>query len=86
MKINHNEFLSYREQLRSDTVRKCRTRRLTWGAVGIGATIYFGSEESKRQLQEITTAFQHAHELGLFTVLWCYMRNAAFKTKDKDYM
>ena len=55
------------------------------GAVGVGATIYFGSEESKRQLQEITTAFQHAHELGLFTVLWCYMRNAAFKTKDKDY-
>jgi class I fructose-bisphosphate aldolase len=55
------------------------------GAVGIGATIYFGSEESKRQLQEITQAFQAAHELGMFTVLWCYLRNPAFKTKEKDF-
>jgi class I fructose-bisphosphate aldolase len=54
------------------------------GAVGVGATIYFGSEESKRQIQEVTAAFQYAHELGLFTVLWCYLRNADFK-KDKDY-
>ena len=55
------------------------------GAVGVGATIYFGSEESKRQLQETTQMFQQAHELGMFTVLWCYLRNPAFKTKDTDY-
>jgi class I fructose-bisphosphate aldolase len=55
------------------------------GAVGIGATIYVGSEESQRQLQEVTEAFQHAHELGMFTVLWCYLRNPEFKQKDKDY-
>ena len=52
------------------------------GAAGVGATIYFGSEESKRQIQEMTEMFQQAHELGMFTVLWCYLRNSAFKTKD----
>jgi fructose-bisphosphate aldolase, class I len=51
----------------------------------VGATVYFGSEESKRQLQEVSAMFQQAHELGMFTVLWCYTRNAAFKTKDVDY-
>ncbi|MGH9827274.1 MAG: class I fructose-bisphosphate aldolase, partial [Blastocatellia bacterium] len=51
----------------------------------VGATIYFGSEGSKRQIQEVTQAFQHAHELGMFTVLWCYLRNEAFKTKEADY-
>src|SRR5207237_6846876 len=55
------------------------------GAIGVGATVYFGSEESKRQIQEITHAFQQAHELGMCTVLWCYLRNAAFKTKEKDF-
>src|SRR5262249_60970028 len=55
------------------------------GAMGVGARIYFGSEESKRQLQEVTGMFQQAHELGMFTVLWCYLRNAAFKTKEADY-
>src|SRR5688500_9932545 len=55
------------------------------GAVGVGATIYFGSEESKRQLQEVGEMFQRAHELGMFTVLWCYLRNPAFKTKEADY-
>ena len=55
------------------------------GAHGVGATIYFGSEESKRQIQEVTEMFQQAHELGMFTVLWCYLRNPAFKTKDADY-
>jgi class I fructose-bisphosphate aldolase len=54
------------------------------GATGIGATIYFGSDEATRQLQEVSEAFQHAHELGLYTVLWCYLRNPDFK-KDKDY-
>jgi class I fructose-bisphosphate aldolase len=55
------------------------------GAVGVGATIYFGSEQSTRQLQEVSEAFQEAHELGLFTVLWCYLRNDAFKTGGVDY-
>jgi len=55
------------------------------GAVGVGATVYFGSEGSIRQLEEVTAAFAEAHRLGLFTVLWCYLRNDAFKTKDVDY-
>jgi class I fructose-bisphosphate aldolase len=55
------------------------------GAIGIGATIYFGAEESMRQLQEITQAFEYAHEKGMFTVLWCYVRNNAFATKEKNY-
>ncbi len=83
VKINHNEFLSYPnsfDQIMFGSVDQA----FEMGAVGIGATIYFGSEESKRQLQEITRAFQHAHEIGLFTVLWCYLRNPAFK-KDKDF-
>jgi class I fructose-bisphosphate aldolase len=55
------------------------------GAVAVGATIYFGSAESARQIQEVGEAFQHAHESGLATVLWCYLRNPAFKTKEADY-
>src|SRR5580704_10677235 len=55
------------------------------GAVGVGATVYYGSEQSDRQIQEVRTAFAEAHELGMFTVLWCYLRNAAFKTKEADY-
>jgi class I fructose-bisphosphate aldolase len=55
------------------------------GAVGIGATIYFGSNESRRQIQEVSEAFQHAHELGMFTVLWCYLRNPGFKKDGVDY-
>src|SRR5436305_14790288 len=56
------------------------------GAVAVGATIYFGSDESSRQIQEVSRAFAQAHELGLVTVLWCYLRNPAFKTKDgPDY-
>src|SRR5579862_9882192 len=84
LKVNHNEFLSYPnsfDQIRFASVKQA----FEMGAVGVGATIYFGSEESKRQLQEVTTMFQHAHELGMFTVLWCYLRNAAFKTKEADY-
>ncbi len=83
VKINHNEFLSYPnsfDQIMFASVEQA----FEMGAAGVGATIYFGSEESKRQLQEVTEAFQHAHELGLFTVLWCYLRNPEFK-KDKDY-
>ncbi|HQZ37800.1 MAG TPA: class I fructose-bisphosphate aldolase [Vicinamibacterales bacterium] len=84
LKLNHNEFLSYPnsyDQIRFASVKQA----FDMGAMGVGATIYFGSEESKRQLQEVTEMFQHAHELGMFTVLWCYMRNAAFKTKEADY-
>jgi class I fructose-bisphosphate aldolase len=84
MKLNHNEFLSYPnsfDQIRFASVKQA----FEMGAVGVGATIYFGSEESKRQLQEVTEMFHHAHELGMCTVLWCYLRNAAFKTKDTDY-
>ena len=55
------------------------------GAAGVGATIYFGSEESTRQLREVSEAFAHAHQLGMFTVLWCYLRNAEFKQGDVDY-
>ena len=84
LKLNHNEFLSYPnsyDQIRFASVRQA----FDMGALGIGATIYFGSEESKRQLVDVSAMFQQAHELGLFTVLWCYTRNAAFKTKDVDY-
>jgi fructose-bisphosphate aldolase, class I len=84
LKLNHNEFISYPnayDQIRFAGVRQA----FDMGAAGVGATIYFGSEESKRQLEEVTEMFQQAHELGMFTVLWCYLRNPAFKTKDADY-
>ncbi len=83
VKINHNEFLSYPNSF-DQIMFASVDQAFDMGAAGIGATIYFGSEESKRQIQEVTAAFQHAHELGMFTVLWCYLRNNAFK-KDKDY-
>ncbi len=84
LKFNHNEFISYPnsyDQIRFANIRQA----FEMGAMGVGATIYFGSEESKRQLQEVTEMFHQAHELGMFTVLWCYLRNAAFKTKEVDY-
>ncbi len=84
LKLNHNEFLSYPnayDQIRFASVKQ----GFDMGAAGVGATIYFGSEESKGQLQEVTEMFQHAHELGMFTVLWCYLRNPAFTTKAADY-
>jgi len=84
LKFNHNEFLSYPntyDQIRFANIRQA----FEMGCTGVGATVYFGSEESKRQLQEITEMFHQAHELGMYTVLWCYLRNPAFKTKEKDY-
>jgi fructose-bisphosphate aldolase, class I len=84
VKLNHNEFISYPnsfDQIRFGSVRQA----FNMGATAVGATIYFGSEESKRQIQEVTAWFQEAHELGMFTVLWCYLRNPAFKTKETDY-
>jgi len=82
LKINHNEFISYPnsyDQIMFASIKQA----FDMGAVGVGATVYFGSEESKRQIQEITAAFQSAHQLGMVTILWCYLRNSAFsKTKE----
>jgi class I fructose-bisphosphate aldolase len=84
LKFNHNEFLSYPNSF--DQIRFASIKQgFDMGAVAVGATIYFGSEESKRQLQEVTEMFQQAHELGMCTILWCYLRNSAFKTKEADY-
>src|SRR2546428_10901794 len=84
LKVNHNEFLSYPNSF--DQILFANVKQaFDMGCTGVGATIYFGSEESKRQLQEITTMFHEAHTLGMYTVLWCYLRNSAFKTKETDY-
>jgi fructose-bisphosphate aldolase, class I len=84
MKFNHNEFLSYPNKY--DQIFFARVKQAAdMGAVAVGATIYFGSAESARQIIEVGEAFQQAHELGLATVLWCYLRNSAFKTKEADY-
>jgi class I fructose-bisphosphate aldolase len=83
VKLNHNELLTYpnkADQIYFGDVQQA----YDMGAVAIGATIYFGSNESTRQIQETTEAFQLAHELGMATILWCYLRNNAFKS-DKDY-
>ena len=84
VKLNHNELLTSPnkfDQIMFGTVREA------WnlGAVGVGATIYFGSDESTRQIQEVSKAFAEAHDLGMFTVLWCYLRNNAFKKDGVDY-
>ncbi|MHB8439172.1 MAG: class I fructose-bisphosphate aldolase [Acidimicrobiales bacterium] len=84
VKLNHNDFLHYPntyDQVMFGSVRQCSDL----GAVGVGATIYFGSEESDRQIIEVSHAFAEAHRLGMFTVLWCYLRNPAFKTAEVDY-
>jgi class I fructose-bisphosphate aldolase len=83
VKINHNELLTFpnkADQILFGTVKQA----YDMGATAVGATIYFGSDQSGRQIVEISQAFAHAHELGMATVLWCYLRNNAFK-KDKDY-
>ena len=84
VKINHNELLTYPnkfDQIMFGTVQQAADM----GAKGIGATIYFGSPESGRQIVEVAHAFAKAHQLGLFTVLWCYLRNSGFKKDGKDY-
>lgn len=84
VKINHNEFLSYPnkfDQIMFGTIKDA----WNMGAVAVGATIYFGSEESARQIVEVSKAFEYAHELGMATVLWCYLRNSAFKKDGVDY-
>ncbi|MDD4752660.1 MAG: class I fructose-bisphosphate aldolase [Desulfitobacteriaceae bacterium] len=84
VKINHNELLTYPnkyDQVMFGTVKEA------WnlGAAAVGATIYYGSQESNRQIVEVAEAFEQAHELGMATVLWCYLRNGSFKAKEKDY-
>jgi len=83
VKINHNELLTYPnkfDQVLFGNIDQCRDM----GAVAVGATIYFGSEESTRQLSEVAEAFAYAHELGMATILWCYLRNPKFKGKEGD--
>jgi class I fructose-bisphosphate aldolase len=84
LKINHNELLSFPNK--HDQILFANVKQgFEMGAVAIGATIYFGSEESGRQIQEISEAFSHAHDLGMATILWCYLRNPAFKVDNVDY-
>ena len=83
VKLNHNELLTYPNKF--DQIMFAGVdQAFNMGAAAVGATIYFGSEESSRQIIEVSEAFQYAHELGLATILWCYLRNSDFK-KDKDY-
>lgn len=84
VKINHNELLTYPNsynQIMFGTIKEA----WNMGAAAVGATIYFGSEESRRQIIEVSEAFEYAHELGMATVLWCYLRNNSFKTDGADY-
>jgi class I fructose-bisphosphate aldolase len=84
VKLNHNDLLNYPntyDQVPFATAQQAADL----GAVGVGATVYFGSPESGRQIREISQAFAEAHRLGMFTVLWCYLRNPAFKTKEVDF-
>jgi class I fructose-bisphosphate aldolase len=84
LKLNHNELLSYPnayDQVMFADVRQA----FDMGAMAVGATIYWGSDQSTRQLQEVSEAFHLAHELGMVTVLWCYLRNSAFKKDGTDY-
>jgi class I fructose-bisphosphate aldolase len=84
VKLNHNELLTYPakpDQVPFGSVQQA----VDLGAVGVGATIYFGSDESTRQLREVSAMFAEAHRQGLYTVLWCYLRNPAFKTDQADY-
>jgi fructose-bisphosphate aldolase, class I len=84
VKLNHNELLTYPNKA-SEFYFGSVKQAYDMGAAGIGATIYFGSDDSQKEIEETSKVFQQAHELGLFTVLWCYLRNKAFKTKEKDY-
>lgn len=84
LKFNHNELLSYPntyDQVKFASVKQA----YDMGCIAVGATIYFGSPESRRQIVEVAKAFEHAHDLGMATVLWCYLRNSAFKVEGEDY-
>ena len=84
IKINHNELLTYPNQY-DQTMFASVNQAFDMGATAVGATVYYGSDESRRQIQEISEAFEHAHELGMVTVLWAYLRNNAFKHEGTDY-
>ncbi|MHB1049342.1 MAG: class I fructose-bisphosphate aldolase [Bacteroidota bacterium] len=84
LKVNHNEFMSYPNTYDQSLFASVK-QAWDMGAVAVGATVYFGSPESRRQIWEVSQMFQQAHELGMATILWCYTRNNAFKTKEKDY-
>ena len=84
LKINHNELLSYPNTYDQRLFASVE-QAFDLGAVAVGATVYFGSSESRRQIEEVSQAFEQAHSLGMFTVLWCYLRNADFKKDGKDY-
>jgi len=84
VKLNHNELLTYPNSY-DQTLFADVEQAFDMGAAAVGATVYFGSEESRRQIGEVSEAFQRAHELGMATVLWAYLRNSAFKTDDADY-
>ncbi|MDH4234010.1 MAG: class I fructose-bisphosphate aldolase [Gallionella sp.] len=84
VKINHNELLTYPNEF-DQTLFASVDQAFDMGAVAVGATVFYGSEHSRRQILEISEAFEHAHELGMATILWAYLRNPAFKTADKDY-
>ncbi|MBS3804859.1 MAG: class I fructose-bisphosphate aldolase [Oleiphilaceae bacterium] len=84
MKLNHNELLTYPNQYDQTLFAKAN-QAFELGAVAVGATIYFGSPDSRRQIEEVSEAFERAHELGMVTVLWAYLRNPAFKQDDTDY-
>lgn len=84
LKINHNELLTYPNSFDQKLFASVE-QAADMGALGVGATIYFGSPESRRQIEEISEAFMQAHDLGLFTILWCYLRNDAFKKDGVDY-
>ncbi len=84
VKLNHNELLTYPNKF-DQVMFGSVDQAFDLGAAGVGATIYFGSEEATRQIQEVAEAFHRAHELGMFTVLWCYLRNSGFKVEGTDY-
>ncbi len=84
LKFNHNEFLSYPNTYDQSLFASIK-QAYDMGAVAVGATVYFGSPESRRQIWEVSQMFQQAHDMGMATILWCYTRNAAFKTPEKDY-
>jgi class I fructose-bisphosphate aldolase len=84
VKINHNELLTYPNEF-DQTLFASVDQAFDMGAVAVGATVFYGSTQSRRQIQEVSEAFEHAHELGMATILWAYLRNPAFKTGDKDY-
>jgi len=84
LKLNHNEFLSYPNRY-DQTLFASVKQAWNMGCIAVGATIYFGSPESNRQIAEVSKCFEIAHEMGMATILWCYLRNPAFKTTDHDY-